>query len=88
MNTEWPDMPRPETAVITEHEGVIANWVPLPEIPSKSPMKYAVDYRLVDEDGQLMEDTDYFIAKDDAWDRAKELYELSELQGTITFREL
>jgi hypothetical protein len=56
--------------------------------PSKSPMKYAVDYSLTDEDGQIIEGTDHFIMKEFAWDRAKELYELSDLQGTITFREL
>lgn len=55
---------------------------------SKSPMKYAVDYKLVDSDGLVIEDTDYFVMKEFAWDRAKELYELSDLSGTITFREL
>lgn len=59
------------------------------DIPeSKSPMKYAVDYKLVDSDGLVIEDTDYFVMKEFAWDRAKELYELSDLSGTITFREL
>ena len=61
---------------------------PTPLYESKSPMKYAVDYKLVDEDGNVMKDTDYFLLKDEAWARATELYEASGLQGTITFREL
>lgn len=55
---------------------------------SKSPMKFAVVYTLADEDGQVIHDTDYFITRDEAWDRAKELYEMSGLTGAITFREL
>jgi hypothetical protein len=62
--------------------------VPVETVESKSPMNYAIDYHLVDEDGQVMKDTDYFITSDEAWDRAKELYELSGLEGTITFRKL
>jgi len=79
--TEWPDSP--VGARLTD---VI--YPPTPLYESKSPMKYAVDYKLVDEDGNVMKDTDYFLLKDEAWARATELYELSGLQGAITFREL
>jgi hypothetical protein len=56
--------------------------------PSKSPMKYAVDYKLVDSDGLIIEDTDYFITSEDAWDRLMELNDLSGLEGMITIRSL
>jgi hypothetical protein len=93
---EWPDSPSPKTVRETTTEEIMEllkpDWDFLPSAPaipeSKSPMKYAVDYKLVDEDGQLMEATDYFITSDEAWDRARELYELSGLEGMITFRAL
>lgn len=81
---EWPDMPRPrisDAAIMELLSPVGALY------ESKSPMKYAVDYKLTDEDGQLIGNTEYFILREDAWERAQELYE-SESEGTITFREL
>lgn len=78
---EWPHSVRPVT--LTELPPVDNS-----KYESKSPMKYAVVYTLVDEDGHTIHDTDYFITKDEAWDRAKELYEMTGLTGAITFREL
>jgi hypothetical protein len=91
---EWPHDIKPTyTENLLSSLGE-AGWVPTEgasglDIPeSKSPMKYAVDYKLVDEDGLIIEDTDYFITSDQAWDRARELYKLSDLEGYITFRQL
>lgn len=88
---EWPHTPKPVTTEeLMKLLEPVGNRVPsASDIPeSKSPMKYAVDYKLVDEDGLIIEDTDYFITAEDAWNRACELYGLSDLQGTITFRQL
>jgi hypothetical protein len=66
-------------------------WPPVgtvADIESKSPMKYAVSYKLVDEDGLIIEDTDYFIDKEEAWDRLEELNDMSGLEGMITIRSL
>jgi hypothetical protein len=93
---EWPHTPKPVTTEeLMELLEPVGNLTALDvsglsvEIPeSKSPMKYAVDYKLVDSDGLIIEDTDYFITSDQAWDRARELYKLSDLEGYITFRQL
>lgn len=66
-------------------------WPPVgtvADIESKSPMKYAVDYKLVDSDGQVIEDTDYFISRIEAWNRLDELMDMSGLEGMITIRSL
>jgi hypothetical protein len=60
----------------------------LPVAESKSPTKYAVDYCLTDEDGQIIEGTDHFIMAEFAWDRLEELAKLSGLDGTLTIRKL
>lgn len=83
MSETWP----PVGTVITTDEVLTAD-IPVQDIPMKSPARYAVDYYLVDEDGNVMEDSDYFITKEETWERVRELYDLSGLEGQITFRQL
>lgn len=78
MSTEWP----PVGSVVITDEVLPA------DIPSKSPMKYAIDYVAVDVDGNVIADTDYFIVKSDAWARARQLYDDANDVRTVTFREL
>jgi hypothetical protein len=101
---EWPHTVSLFTAKPSEIMEVLANRVPESPVgiewdedvaiaepvyyPSKSPMKYAVDYKLVDSDGLIIEDTDYFITAEEAWDRLMELNDLSGLEGMITIRSL
>lgn len=97
-NAEWPPpntkvKAEPVTVEPVSTEDLLALlepvWVPSPvdDLKSKSPMKYAVDYKLVDEDGNIIEDTEYFIMKEFAWERIEELDKLAGL-GQMTIRSL